>query len=206
MLPLLIMLSRFTVSLLFCLLTAAAWAAPPLSTNLGTDLDGHTVHRLAPPDARAVVLFFAASDCPISNRYIPEIERLDREFSSEGVHFWWVYPNPEDTADVIRRHEQQFDIHSAALLDTEQRLTAMAHATITPEVAVLLPAGSSWREVYRGRIDNRYLSLGRERSAATRHDLEDALRAVIAGRPVPAPEGPPVGCSIVPRNIARNGP
>lgn len=204
-LPLLTMLSRVSVALLCCLSTAS-WAAPPLSANLGTDLDGHTVQRLAPPGARAVVLFFAASDCPISNRYIPEIERLDREFSPDGVHFWWVYPNPEDTADIVRRHEQQFHIHPAAVLDTEQRLTALAHATITPEVAILLPDGSSWREVYRGRIDNRYLSLGQERPVATRHDLEDALRAVIAGRPVPPPEGPPVGCSIVPRNIARNNP
>ena len=195
------MLFRVSVALVCCLSTAA-WAASPLAM----DLAGHPVDRLAPPGARAVVLFFTASDCPIASRYIPEIERLDREFSSQGVHFWWVYPNPGDTSEVVRRHQQQFSIHAAVLLDTEQRLTAIAHATITPEVAVLVPTGTTWREVYRGRIDNRYVSLGQERPTATRHDLEDALRALIAGRPAPAPGGPPVGCSIVPKDIARNGP
>src|ERR1700684_2774436 len=157
-------------------------------------LDGRPVTQIAPPGSRAVVLFFAASDCPISNRYIPEIKRLDREFTPAGVHFLWVYPNPDETPAGIRRHQEQFDIHANIVLDDKQRLTAMAHATITPEVAVFVPAGSELSEVYRGRIDDRYLSLGQERPTANHHDLEDALRALTANRPIPAPGGPPVGC------------
>jgi hypothetical protein len=191
------------LAVFFCCATGVAWAA---AQPFGTDLNGHPLDRLAPSGSRVVVLFFTAADCPISNRYIPEIERLDREFSSQGVGFWWVYPNPEDTADVVRRHEQEFNIHAAALLDTGQRLTGLANATVTPEVAILVSGASAWREVYRGRIDNRYLSLGQERPAATKHDLEDALRAVVAGRAVSPADGPPVGCSIVPRNVARNEP
>ena len=42
-----------------------------------------------------------------------------------------------------------------------------------------------------GRIDNRYLSLGTERPQATHHDLEEAIRAVLAGKLVPQPGGPP---------------
>ncbi len=183
--------------LLLCWLVPAAWAAQPF----GTDLKGRPVDNLAPSGSRAVVLFFAASDCPISNRYIPEIERLAREFSPEGVRFWWVYPNPEDTSQVVRSHDAQFDIHAEDVLDTDQLLTRMAHATITPEVAVFVPSSDGLREMYRGRIDNRYVSLGQERPSATRHDLEDAIRAVLANRPVAKPGGPAVGCSIVPRNL-----
>ena len=191
-----VMVLRAIVVLLCCVPTAA-WAAQPLAT----DLKGDPVNRLAAAGARAVVLFFAASDCPISNRYIPEIERLDRAYSPDGVRFWWVYPNPTDTQGVVRSHDAQFDIQGNIALDTEQRLTHMAHATITPEVAIFVPSGDQLREVYRGRIDNRYLSLGQERPQATRHDLEDAIRAVLAGKPVPEPGGPPVGCSIVPRSL-----
>jgi len=183
-------------------LSLSAWAAQPF----GIDLSGHPVERLAPPDAPAIVLFFAASDCPISNRYIPEIEQLTQQFRSQGVQFWWVYPNPSDTADVVRRHQDEFHIEGQAVLDTGQRLTRMAHATITPEVAIVVPAATGLREVYRGRIDNRYVSLGQERPSATHHDLEEAIRAVLAGRAVPHPGGPPVGCSIVPRNLLRNQP
>jgi hypothetical protein len=84
--------------------------------------------------------------------------------------------------------------------DTEQRLTAMARVTVTPEVAVFVPAGTTLREVYRGRIDDRYISLGQERPSAQRHDLENALHALLANHPIPLPGGPPVGCSIVPRS------
>ena len=109
-------------------------------------------------------------------------------------------PIPRTQPEVVRRHQQQFDIHGDTVLDTEQRLTTMAHATITPEVAVFVPGKDTLREVYRGRIDDRYLSLGQERPSADKHELEIALRALTANRPVPAPGGPPVGCSIVPRS------
>jgi hypothetical protein len=183
------------ILLLLCGLSLGAQAAEPF----GRDLNGDPIEQIAPAGTRAVVLFFAASDCPIANRYVPEMERLDREFTPEGVHFWWVYPNAADTAAVVRRHDEQFGIHADAVLDTEQRLTRMAHATMTPEVAVFLPTAAALREVYRGRIDDRYLALGQERPAATQHDLETAIRAALAGRPVPKPGGPAVGCSIVPR-------
>lgn len=174
---------------------------PLAAQPFGTNLSGRPVEHLATPGSRAVVLFFAASDCPISNRYIPEIERLDREFAPDGLRFWWVYPNPDETADVIRRHQEQFHIEGHPILDTEQQLVRMAHATVTPEVALLIPAGAGFHEVYRGRIDNRYLALGRERPSATQHDLEEAIQAVLSDRTVPPPGGPAVGCSIMPRNL-----
>lgn len=191
----LVLLSSVSAVLL-TFLSAAGWAAQ----SLGTDLTGHAIYQLAPANSRAVVMFFTASDCPIANRYVPEIQRLDREFAPEAVRFWWVYPNPEDTAAVVRSHRKQFGIDAPVVLDTEQRLTHMAHATVTPEVALFVPAGANLREVYRGRIDDRYVALGRERPAATKHDLELAIRAVLNHRPVPGPDGPAVGCSIVPRS------
>jgi hypothetical protein len=166
------------------------------STTFAVDLDGHPVTLVA-PGSRAVVLFFAASDCPISNRYVPEMERLARQFQPLGVRVWFVYPNPGDTVNVVRAHDREFSITPHTALDSRQNLTRMAHATTTPEVAVFVPQGEELREVYRGRIDDRYLSLGTERPQATRHDLEDAIRAVLADKPVPPPGGPPVGCSIV---------
>jgi hypothetical protein len=167
------------------------------ATTIAVDLDGRPVTQLAPAGSRAVVLFFAASDCPVSNRYIPEIQRLARQFEPTGVRVWFVYPNPGDTAKVVRAHDQEYSITANTALDNKQTLTQMAHATTTPEAAVFIPEGGGLREVYRGRIDDRYLALGTERPHATRHDLEEAIRAVLAGKPVPQPGGPSVGCSIV---------
>jgi hypothetical protein len=173
-----------------------------LRGTLAVDLNGRPVEQLAPAGTRAVVLFFAASDCPISNRYIPEVQRLAMEVEPLGVRVWFVYPNPGDNAAVVRAHDADYAINtdSAAytVLDTRQTLVKMAHVTITPEAAIFVPEGSELHQVYRGRIDDRYLSLGTERPQATHHDLEEAVRAVVAGRPVPQPGGPTVGCSIVP--------
>jgi hypothetical protein len=49
---------------------------------------------------------------------------------------------------------------------------------------------------YHGRIDDRFVSLGVERPAATQHDLRDALTAVVAGRAPAVATAPAVGCYI----------
>ena len=168
-----------------------------LNEPLGKDLHGGPVRELSGAGVRVVVLYFASTDCPISNRYIPEIARLSERFADAGVRVWWVYPNPGDTAEVVERHRRDFSIAGDAVLDWRQRLVAMAHVGVTPEAAVFVVEGPVLREVYHGRVDDRYLSLGRERPEAGSHDLEAAIRAAVAGKPVPQPGGPPVGCSVV---------
>jgi hypothetical protein len=162
--------------------------------DLGLDLQGNPIRQLAGPGVRVVVLIFAASDCPISNRYIPEIARLSGKFSTQGVRFWWVFPNASDTAKVIKQHNRDFAIREDALLDEFQSLAKRANVTTTPEVAVFT---AGLHEVYHGRIDDRYISLGQERPQAEHHDLEEAIAAALAGKPVPQPGGAAVGCSIV---------
>jgi hypothetical protein len=185
-------LFRRLAAMMLLLSVAAAWSAS--TARFGIDLDGKPVNDLAGPGVRVVVLLFAASDCPISNRYVPEIARLNKEFSSQGVRFWWVFPNPEDTASVVSQHLRDFAIHEDALLDPDQALVKRANATTTPEAAVFT---ADLREIYHGRIDDRYLDIGQERPQPQLHDLETAIAAALAGKPVPQPGGPPVGCSIV---------
>lgn len=68
---------------------------------------------------------------------------------------------------------------------------------MTPETVVIDRSGAVR---YRGRIDNFYVAFGRSRQVVTVHDLRDALDAVLAGKPVAAPDTEPVGCFIVPAN------
>jgi hypothetical protein len=164
----------------------------------GLDLHGQPIRQLAGPGIHVVVLIFAASDCPISNRYVPEIARLNREFSTHGVRIWWVFPNPEDTAPIITKHNADFAIAEPAVLDSRQTLARFAHISTTPESAVFTVEGHELHQVYHGRIDDRYLSIGRERPQPEHRDLEVAIEAALAGKPVPRPGGPPVGCWVEP--------
>jgi hypothetical protein len=178
---------------LLLILKAAAQIPQPYPL----DLAGNPVRQLAAPGTHVLVLIFAATDCPISNRAIPELNRISQEFSAKPIEFWWVYPNAEDTATAIAEHRRAYSIATKALRDPAQSLVAWAHATVTPEAAVFLVDGAQAHEVYKGRIDDQYLSLGRERPQVTRHDLETAINAALDGKPVPQPGGPSVGCSIV---------
>lgn len=154
--------------------------------------------RLAEPGVRVAVFYFASTDCPISNRYVPEIERLDLEYAGRGVRVWWVYPDPTDDAAAIAQHRRDFSIRGAVYPDAARSAVEMAHVTVTPEAAVFVVEGGALREVYHGRIDDRYIALGQERPEARRHELEMAIQAALEGKAAPAPEGPPVGCAIEP--------
>src|SRR5207249_2634589 len=67
-------------------------AAPPLVGHFSLpDTEGrnHTVEEWQ--QTRAVVLFFIAAECPVSNRYAPEINRLVADFASQHVAFYAVH-------------------------------------------------------------------------------------------------------------------
>jgi AhpC/TSA family len=164
---------------------------------VAADVDGRAVSLVPDGQTHAVVLFFIASDCPISNRTLPEMKRVQAEFSGRGVQFWYIYPNATETPQSIREHLSAFGVGNPALTDLHERLARMTGAKWTPESAVLVPEKGELRTVYLGRIDDRYLGIGRERPQATQHDLEDAVGAVLAGRKPKPPGGPSVGCGIV---------
>jgi hypothetical protein len=155
-------------------------------------LDGRPLDPLAPAaGVAATVLVFTMTDCPISNRYAPELRRLHAAFSGRGVRFWLVYPKREDDAPAIRAHGATFAQGIAAVRDPQLTLVRATGVSVTPEVAVFDAAGVVR---YRGRIDDRYVEFGVDRPAPTRHDLADALTHVLAGTPVPEPVTRAIGC------------
>jgi hypothetical protein len=167
----------------------------PLLTVLVQALSGAPVDALqAPAGTRAIVFLFTSTDCPISNRYAPEVRRIADAFGSKGVAFRLVYPSPSEDARAIREHMTAYSYAGIAdaVRDPKLALVKFAGATVTPE-AVVVVAG---KVVYRGRIDDRYVDLGRERPAPTRRDLFDALTAILDGKPVPLAKTQAVGCFI----------
>src|SRR5690349_8988813 len=74
------------------------------------DLEGRPTDpfRSAFQGAKAIVFVFVRTDCPISNRYAPEIERLHQKYKPRGVAFWLVYPESDTTSDEIARHAKEY--------------------------------------------------------------------------------------------------
>ncbi len=146
--------------------------------------------------SRATVLLFVGTDCPISNRYAPELRRLYERYAPSGVAFWLVYADPAADAAAVRRHLGEYRLPEIALLDPGRALVKAAGVRVTPEAAVFVPTAGGPRLAYRGRIDDRYVALGRMRPAPTVSDLDEALAAILSGRPVPRETTPAVGCFI----------
>jgi hypothetical protein len=165
-----------------------------LSTPLSLlDLEGREVDPLQQTDAKATVFLFTRTDCPIANRYTPELQRLQAKFRSDNVRFWLVYPDPDESVNAIREHVKEYGYHWGVLRDPQHRLVSETQVQVTPEVAVFVPGR---RMVYRGRVDDRYVDFGKARAKPTQHDLEQALQAILEGRPVDRDLTPAVGCFI----------
>lgn len=173
-------------------LAFATLAHPAIQFTLRDAAGGtHTPSEWA--GSQAVVLFYVTTDCPLSNGYAPEMNRLDEQYTPRGVRFYAVQGDTTIADEEVRRHAHEFAYKFPVLLDPQLILAHHTGATVTPEAVVLSSGGAV---LYEGRIDNRVEDFGKVRVRATEFDLRDALEAILAGRPVPHPHTRAVGCAI----------
>lgn len=184
-------LSRILILMLSSLWASGAGSA--LASDKPTDLDGKPVEVFETSGTNGVVLLFTSVDCPIANRYAPEVRRIWERFHERKVSFWLVYADRDTTTEAIRKHLKEYQYPLAALRDPQHALVKQARATRTPECAVFDPSG---KLVYHGRIDDRYVAFGKMRPKPTTHDLEDAIEAVLQRRAPKASFVPAIGCNI----------
>ncbi len=187
------------------------------------DVDGRLLKPFDPSGAASLV-FFVSTDCPVSNSYAPEIQRICREYGPRGVECSLMYEDPPplselrrgpagakakadlETAgapldDAVRKHMREYGYSGIpAAVDRSRVIAKRANASVTPQ-AVVIDRGGEIR--YRGRIDNFYAAFGKPRQLVTEHDLRNAIDAVLAGRAAPKRETDAVGCYIVDPAVLR---
>jgi len=169
---------------------AVSLAVAGVALAATVDLSGNARDPFVNP-ARARVFVFVRTDCPITNRYAPELRRLAEAFPS--ADFWLVYPDASESADKIRRHMIDFGFPGQVVRDPRHELVKRAHVLTAPEAAVF---DSENRLLYHGRIDDLWVSPSISRPVARTHDLEDAISAVLEGRQVRLAETRAIGCSL----------
>ena len=137
---------------------------------------------------KATVFIFTSTQCPLSSIYTPRINRLISATQNRGVQFFIVNSNREDSIESFRKYAQDRAFLCAVVKDSDLALADALAANSTPE-AVVLDSEAVVR--YRGRIDD-----NPEIEKVIRHDLQDALSALLAGKPVPRPRTLALGCLI----------
>jgi hypothetical protein len=190
---------RRIVLFLVLLSGMAAPGVPSLARQAGAgggevrDVDGVT-RDLFRPAGKANVLLFVSSDCPISNGYAPEIVRICADARARGVACSLVYEDASIDSVTVRSHRDAFRYRDMpAVIDAGHAIARRANAIVTPQ-AVIVGLGGIVK--YRGRIDNRYVALGKPRRVVTVHDLIDAIAAVVADRRITQAETEAFGCFI----------
>src|SRR4029077_6698177 len=109
--------SHFLASILLMCVGAATLVSAS-SQSLATDPEGKAFDPFRAAQGKVVVLIFVRTDCPISNRYAPIIQRLSAQNEGKAA-FFLVYPDKKETTDSIRKHSLDFGYTFAALRDPQ---------------------------------------------------------------------------------------
>lgn len=140
------------------------------------------------------VLIFMSESCVICQYYTLPLRTLMDGYQPLGIKFVGIFPNSYSTDSSIRVFRKAFKIPFDLVKDTNQVLTKRFGATITPEVVVIRNQDSS--VIYRGRIDNTYVRIGKKRTVTTSYELEETLEFLTQKRGNLPKTQPPIGCFI----------
>ncbi|HEX4592221.1 MAG TPA: redoxin domain-containing protein [Gemmataceae bacterium] len=144
------------------------------------------------PRAKAFALVFVDAGCPLAERYLPTLEKIESDYRDKGVVLLAVDGGPADSIPAVAALAVRHDCSFPFVKDFDAVCARALGVTRTPE-CVVLDADRKLR--YRGRIDDQYRLTGGRGAAAT-HELRDAIDAVLAGKEVTISTTPVDGCPI----------
>ena len=174
---------------------AAAADLPQVTPQTISALDGPPLQLVPTAPAKLTVLVFLGTECPVSNGYAPAMKRLYAAHHQAGVQFVGIHCDEDVSTEYAKTHAAEYGIPFPIALDHQQRLAQACGVQTMPTAVVISPQG---RIIYRGRIDNRYLTNGVRRFEATEFDLQDAISAGLAGKLPARTSTEPFGCPIPP--------
>ncbi len=117
-------------SLVAGIVTVSGVGAMPASASqppAGVDLAGKPVDPLHADPGKPVVLIFIRTDCPISNRYAPTIQRISAQYAGKAA-FWMVYPDKSESSAAIQQHLHDYGYKLPALHDPQHALVKLGQA------------------------------------------------------------------------------
>jgi thiol-disulfide isomerase/thioredoxin len=136
------------------------------------------------------VAFFLSPTCTICRYYALEMRELSADYAAHDVEFIGYAVGPLLTDSVVASFQAEYKIPFAVVLD--DTMHRRLHATVTPEVFVL----HKGIVVYHGRIDDRFLRVGKRRAHIKNRELRSAIDSILQGRSVDVTFVPAVGCII----------
>jgi peroxiredoxin len=152
------------------------------------DLDGkaHSLEQYR--DAKAIVLIWVSTQCPVSNDYNTRMAALYEQYKDKGIVFLGINSNKAESIEEIKTHADENNLRFTILKDPGNVIADKFSASFTPEVYVL---NGALELLYHGRIDD-----SRRESGITKRDLSAALDEILDGKKVSVAKTKAFGCTI----------
>ena len=144
------------------------------------------------------VYVFLHDECVISQFFTPQLSKLNKQSANKKVGFVGYFPDATVGPERITAFGKKFGLEFPLLQDADQVLTSKMGIRIMPEVAVW-DHGQD-KMIYRGRIDDSYVRVGKRRLHPQSHDLRNVIEAWIAGETLSFRETQAIGCIIGRKN------
>jgi mono/diheme cytochrome c family protein len=167
------------------------------------DLEGKLVRVGTGHGSRATAVVFLGTECPISNRAIPDLKALAKAKAKDEVELLGVVSDPSLTRAKAVEWAKQFQIDFPVAFDASGEVAARLAPTHTPEAFLIARDGTL---LYRGRIDDGYTDITRPQGRVAHKDLEEAIDAVKGGAFPANPRTTPVGCAFEAWTVKKDAP
>ena len=159
------------------------------------DVSGKTVGLADFRGAPALVVMFICNHCPYVKHLRSALAQFGKACQARGVAVVAISSNdpvvyPDDSLEKMVVEARDAGYVFPYLFDESQAIAKAYQAACTPDFYVF---DRDQKLVYRGQYDDSRPGNG---SAITGADLQGAIDAVLAGRPVPAVQKPSIGCNI----------
>ncbi len=161
------------------------------------NVDGKMVSLADYTSAKGFIIAFDCNTCPVSKAYNDRILALNKKYAPQGYPLIAINPNsPEissgDSFDEMVKYAKKKGYDFPYLYDESQATVKAFGATNTPHIFVLTRSGSELKVAYIGAIDDN----SRDAAKAKSRYVEQAVDALIEGKPVATPKTKAVGCGV----------
>ena len=159
------------------------------------DVKGKIISTSDFEDSKVLLVAFICNHCPYVQHIGKDFSALAKQYERRGVAVVGISANdadafPEDSIEKMAEYATDYGYTFPYLYDDTQQTAKAYGAACTPDF-FLFDAGQ--KLVYHGQLDDSRPGNG---IPVTGKDLTSALDMVLAGKSVPTPQKPSIGCSI----------
>jgi peroxiredoxin len=173
--------------------TMVPLGTPAPDFNLpGTDNKTYSLESFK--DKKVLVVIFMCNHCPYVMAVLRRLINLQNEYAERSVQLVGINVNdiekyPDDSPAHMKELAEKKQLPFPYLFDATQETGRAYDAVCTPDIYVY---GEERKLLYRGRVDDNW----QHPDEITRHDLKDAIEAILTGQPVNDDQVSSMGCSI----------